>query len=1030
MKKIVSLSILFVIILFSSSAQTSNWVFTGPSDFPTNISGQINGIGRICQLKFDPNNTNTMFACSASGGLWKSSNSGTSWIQLGTDVLPKMGTASVCIDYTNSNIIYLSSGDPNYYGNDFGIWKTIDGGLNWFQANTGMGVLMAVELLMDSTDHLKLLAATSNGIWKTIDGGLNWINKSLGNQFTDMRWKEGAGTSVVFASSMNKFFRSADRGETWTEITSGFGGLLGTGTRIATSAANPALVYVATVNDEGTIFRSVDSGLTFTIQYHDPTWSLTGYDSTGNGQGNYNFCIEANPSNPDQLFLGSHNIMRSNDAGVTWTKLTNWWQTVHTDMHDYIFQPGSSNNLFQANDGGVWLTTNSGVAWTQKSDGLGATENYHASASPLYPGLVSSGTQDNGELIFIDGAWKTNRGGDWGTKMQMDYSMQKFIYYFDDLERRALPSGGGDAYDAPVGITAANIKHVFSPDDQNLGYISGTGIWQTKNLTQPSPVWAQIATSTSIVRAMGVCKQHPSIFAYAFSNKFFISHNALSGTPTFAATTLPFTVSTCDIAISSVDTNQIFMIMNTKVYKSVDGGASFTDYTGTLPAVTQQKIFLDDYSGNNGLYLGNSLGVYYRNSSMSDWVNYSGVLPSIASINDIMFYNDGGVDARVYVSYYGRGVWETKLENPHTCGAPVIASTNFVGINVVVNWNNTGASSFEIQYREVGTMAWTTSVSSTNSFSISSYIGCTKYEVRVRGLCSGDASLWSNKSFFNTPSNPLNSDFDNHSDVGTVGVAGSVCYDATNQRYTIYASGDDIWGQNDQFHFLYKKMNGDITISARVKHIGNIYGWAKGGVMIRESLNTDSKHSMCALTPGNGFANQWRTNTNDNSTNIDTAGKEPGWVKLERIGATLTAYFSTDGVLWNVLNSTTINMNDTVFVGLANCSHIDSTINDAVFDHIEINGIALSTPEIASTNSPFSIFPNPAQHELSILFSTELSSSKAGITVMDATGSKVLEATKGINSSTYQLDISSLASGMYFIQVDGGKRYVTKFVKE
>jgi photosystem II stability/assembly factor-like uncharacterized protein len=569
MKSIISFIVLVTISCNALIAQTSNWVFTGPSNFPTNISGQINGIGRVCQIKFDPNNNNTIYACSASGGLWKSVNAGNSWNQLGTDVLPSMNIASICIDYTNSNIMYMSSGDPNYYNDDFGIWKTVDGGANWAQSNTGIGNRMALELLMDSTNHLHLLAATTNGIWKTIDGGSNWTLKLAGNQFTDMQWKPGSGSSIVYASSMNKFFRSADRGDTWTEITSGFSGLLGLGTRIAVTANNPDMVYVGAVNDEGTIFRSIDSGLNFNIQYHDTSWSLTGYDSTGGGQGNYNFCIEANPSNANQLFLGSHNIMRSNDGGITWQKLTNWWQTVHTDMHDYAFQPGNSSQLFQANDGGVWLTSSAGVDWVQKSDGLGATENYHAAVSPFYAGLISTGTQDNGELVFTGNTWKTNRGGDWTTKMQMDYSTQKFVYYFNDKERRPLPSGGGTTYNVPAAITSAAIKHVFSPDDQNLAYVSGTSIWQTKNASNASPIWTQIVSATSTIRAMAVCKNHSNIFAYTAGNRFYISHDALSAIPSFTMTTLASAMTTGDIVISSIDTNLIYLIITNKVYNQM-----------------------------------------------------------------------------------------------------------------------------------------------------------------------------------------------------------------------------------------------------------------------------------------------------------------------------------------------------------------------------------------------------------------------------------------------------------------------------
>jgi photosystem II stability/assembly factor-like uncharacterized protein/regulation of enolase protein 1 (concanavalin A-like superfamily) len=1023
---------LVLILLYSglAGAQTSQWSFLGPVDFPTNISGQINGIGRVCEIKFAPNSTTSMFACSASGGLWKSTDAGAHWTEYGTDNLPQMNLASVCIDFTDSNIVYIGSGDPNYYSIDLGVWKTTNGGATWSQVNASIGTRMAVDLLMDPTNHMVLLAATNSGIWKTTDGGATWTEKLVGNQFTDMVWQPLAGSSIVYASSMNKYFRSTDRGETWTEITAGFNGLLGAGTRLAVSAANPAIVYVGTVNQEGTIFRSIDSGLNFSIQYNNPAWSLTGYDSTGGGQGNYNFCIEANPSNADQLFLGSHNIMRSNDGGVTWSKLTNWWQTVHTDMHDYLFQPGNSTNLYQANDGGVWMTASAGVNWVQKSDGLGATENYNAAVSPLYAKLISTGTQDNGELVYIDQAWKTNRGGDWTTKMQMDFSPQKFVYYFDDVERRSLPSGGGNTYAVPAAVTGNNIKHAFSPDNQNLAYVSGNSIWQTKNLLIGEPVWTQIVTGNSVIRAMAVCANYPNIFAYSVGGKFYITHDALSASPTFQNYSYPTSTAT-DIVISSKDTNLIFVIINSKVYRSQDGGMTFTDYTGTLPAINHTKLFLDDYSSNQSLYVGNTQGVFYRNAAKADWDNYSGVLPTIAPIKNFMCFNDGGVDARLYIAYYGRGVWETPLENTHTCSTPVVTGSAWNGNAFNISWTASGANQYKLQYRELGTIAWTEQTVSATSYSILNYAGCTSYEARVQSMCTSDTSLWSAKVYFQTPTNPLNNDFDNHQDIGGVGAAGSVCYDAINSRYTVYAAGEDIWDKQDEFHFLYKKLAGDVTISARVKHIGNIYGWAKGGVMIRETLDTDSRHAICAMTPGNGFAMQWREQTNDYSTNKDTAGTAPGYVKLERLGNTMTSYFSLDGTTWNVLETATINMVDTVYVGLANCSHIDTAINDAVFDHIIINGNALSVNETVKDNLTMTVYPNPTQEQLTISLHQTDKGNNIAVTIVDVNGNPVLKKQfKTLPSNSYSIDVKTLPVGTYFIEVQANKRMVTKFVKQ
>jgi photosystem II stability/assembly factor-like uncharacterized protein/regulation of enolase protein 1 (concanavalin A-like superfamily) len=1027
MKNILLLTF-FLGAILSTHAQSSGWLFTGPQQFPTNISGQINGIGRVCQIKFDPNNANTLYACSASGGLWISTNNAQSWKPLGTDFLPQMNTSSVCIDFTNSNIIYLSSGDPNYYSTDFGIWKSTDGGQSWNLSNTGIGNRMALELLMDPLDHLSLIAATNNGIWKTNDGGNTWSEKLTGNNFTDMKWMPLAGSSIIYASSTNKFFRSSDRGNTWTEITTGFSNLLQQGTRLAVSPANPAFVYVGSVYDEGTIFLSTDSGASFSIRYHDPNRSLTGYDTTGGGQGNYNFCIEADPLNPNQLYLASHNVWRSDDSGFTWTKLTNWWQTVHTDMHDWEFHPSNPNQLFQANDGGVWMTLDSGVNWVQTSDSLSATENYHAAASPLFARLISTGTQDNGELVYMGNEWKTNRGGDWTTRMMMDYSPQKFVYYFDDLERRPLPSGSGNTYNLPIGVTTTNIKHAFNCNPE-IAFVAGNSVWRTNNLLAQNPLWTQIITGTATIRAIASAEKYPHLLAYSAANKIYISHDALSPSPTFVNYTLPVSGNATDIVISSADTMDLYIIIGNKVFRSNNGGQTFVDYSNQLPNLPQMKLHLDDYSTKQSLYVGNSMGVFHTDTTLGAWSAYNNGLPTIASIEDFMYFNDGGEDARLFITYYGRGTWEQKLENTHSCATPSITSHQWLGNQYQIQWSGTGMS-FDIQYRPEAEMNWNTLNITGNNFPLSQYQGCTRYELRVRAHCGNDSSLWSQRIYFETPSNQLNNDFDNHQDIGNTGAAGSVCFDSINQRYTIYAAGDDIWGSADQFHYLYKKVHGDVSISARVRYIGNIYSWAKAGVMMRESLDMDSKHTLCALTPGNGFANQWRSSTAGSSDNKDTSGAAPGWVKLERTGNVFEAYFSTNGSNWELLNSTTIAMNDSIYLGLANCSHIDGTLNDAIFDQIIINGTVLQTADLNVKQPMIQVSPNPANHLLNVQFKQASKSKEIHFRVIDQQGQVKLNSHQKGGQLNYTLQIESLPSGVYYLQIEDQLRHAIAFIKQ
>jgi len=138
------------------------------------------------------------------------------------------------------------------------------------------------------------------------------------------------------------------------------------------------------------------------------------------------------------------------------------------------------------------------------------------------------------------------------------------------------------------------------------------------------------------------------------------------------------------------------------------------------------------------------------------------------------------------------------------------------------------------------------------------------------------------------------------------------------------STGGDIWGTADAFRFAYKRLSGNGSITARVDSIYNTSGWAKGGVMIRESLDPGSKHAMVVVTPGNGVALQNRPTMNQASLSVNEAGlTAPYWVRLTRTGDSLKAERSADGITWvsitaNAAASTlTISMASDVYIGLA-----------------------------------------------------------------------------------------------------------------
>jgi len=167
-----------------------------------------------------------------------------------------------------------------------------------------------------------------------------------------------------------------------------------------------------------------------------------------------------------------------------------------------------------------------------------------------------------------------------------------------------------------------------------------------------------------------------------------------------------------------------------------------------------------------------------------------------------------------------------------------------------------------------------------------------------------------------------------------VAAAGSFVEDAGS--FIVQASGLDIWGARDEFHFVYRALSGDGEIIARVTGLSNTNNWAKAGVMIRENLNDDSRHAMMALTVGNGAAFQRRTTAAASSSHTAGPGVVPHWVRLVRSGSVFTGFVSVDGVSWAQVGSTSITMASEVSIGLAVTSHNDGTLNTAVFDSVSI----------------------------------------------------------------------------------------------
>jgi len=179
---------------------------------------------------------------------------------------------------------------------------------------------------------------------------------------------------------------------------------------------------------------------------------------------------------------------------------------------------------------------------------------------------------------------------------------------------------------------------------------------------------------------------------------------------------------------------------------------------------------------------------------------------------------------------------------------------------------------------------------------------------------------------------------------GHPGVLGSFT-EAPAGTYTITGSGADIWDPSDEFHFAYKTLTGPGSIVAKVESVDNTDPWAKAGVMIRETLEPDSKHAIACMTPGSGVAAQGRIDTGGDSFGESQSGiTAPHWVRLDRdISGRFTVFHSADGSLWESVqnsNPTNIQMQANVYVGLAVTAHSAGAKCQAVFSNVTITGNA------------------------------------------------------------------------------------------
>lgn len=297
-------------------------------------------------------------------------------------------------------------------------------------------------------------------------------------------------------------------------------------------------------------------------------------------------------------------------------------------------------------------------------------------------------------------------------------------------------------------------------------------------------------------------------------------------------------------------------------------------------------------------------------------------------------------DAQGNESALSSTVQATTLPPPDTQAptAPSVLSATADEVSAMLSWtastDNVGVTGYRI-LRDSVEIATTTATSYTDTGLTASttYL----YAVSAYDAAANESSATSLSVTTDTASGALPSGW-TYADIGSVGVAGNVFH--SGGEYTIQASGADIWFNVDAFGYAYTTLSGDGSITARVTAQQNTNSFAKSGVMIRETLDANSKHLLMAITPGGNSSLTQRVGwagAGSGSTNVPGAST-PWWVRLERSGNLISGYVSSDGQTWTFINSATMSAGTDVYIGLAVCSHNNSVLNTTVIDNVTVVG--------------------------------------------------------------------------------------------
>ncbi len=680
----------------SKSIQSGSWTNFGPN----NIGG------RTLSMAFSPTDTSVIYLGSASGGLWKSTTGGIgvnawTYIPTGHEVL---GVSSIAIHSNNPNEMYIGTGETYSYGTSLnglidrttrgsagiGILKTTDGGVTWTQSlNWNFQQNRCVwDIVYNPLQQNTLYAATTDGVYKTTDAGATW-NLVLAQQMVTNLVIHKTDTATIFAgvgdlNSTNKgLYKSTNSGATWSIV----GGGLPTNTQngriiVSACASNNDTMMCEVCNDFNTvgIYRSNNKGVTWT--------SVTPFTEVASWQGWYAKGLLMQPGNHNNVLMGGVELFGSSSFGNNLNQKSNIDNLpihfLHSDIHGIYANPRDNNKIYILTDGGLFRSNDFGSTFYECTDGYVTSQMYIGSVSASNSNNILAGLQDNYSDAYNGSLyWSGIIGGDGSYNAidpindQIQYaSYQYFNVYqttdqwnssFNYICQSPSSAAGGNpaAFLAPLVISPSNHNILYGGSDTL--YVS-TDQGMSFNPIGPTPF-----DNGNAILAIGV--------ANGSSDTVYVG-TAPSGTSNpchiFRTTDggLSFTDVTGSlpnryprrITVNPANSHEVYIAYSGfgagHLFKSTNDGTTWTDISVPSLNIPFHCLAVDPLIPNH-LYAGCDFGVFSSYDDGMTWTNVNSGFPDVVMVFDLVVSPS---DRQLLAFTHGHGAYKIGLPSPAGIG--------------------------------------------------------------------------------------------------------------------------------------------------------------------------------------------------------------------------------------------------------------------------------------------------------------------------------------------------------------------------